>query len=303
MRPAAPENEGAAAAGKAAGGNAQGGKRRLHRRRVCETWAAQVRGTKTVKKNDMEFGWLPSRIRDNPDVLFGRDFEDDPPLKIEGERRGNRARQDPGQVTAGSQAAENHHYLPYYGFTDTITVNVLPMKTYLRILMQPLSRGTFIRVCGMTTIDKFDGELTLGSVRGDQKRQMILPASAWIQPGKAGGAALPYQDERYGRRVRGKGSIIKGQAVGHAGPGGYGPWLCQAFTEANHALDRGPFKILYGVEGYLVDDTKHLVENSEGPEFGDTFVVFDIETTGFSPKKNKIIEIGAVKVVDGQDYG
>ena len=46
-----------------------------------------------------------------------------------------------------------------------------------------------------------------------------------------------------------------------------------------------------------MDDTKQLVR-IQGPSFGDTFVV-DIETTGFSPKKNKIIEIGAVKVVDG----
>ena len=45
--------------------------------------------------------------------------------------------------------------------------------------MQPLSRGTFIRLCGMTTIDRFDGELTIGSVRGI-KRQRISPASAWI---------------------------------------------------------------------------------------------------------------------------
>ena len=35
----------------------------------------------------------------------------------------------------------------------------------------------------------------------------------------------------------------------------------QAFPDANHALDKGDtFKILYGVEGYLVDDTKQLVE-------------------------------------------
>ena len=60
-----------------------------------------------------------------------------------------------------------------------------------------------------------------------------------------------------------------------------------------------PLKILYGVEGYLVDDTKQLVENSKGQTFADTYVVFDIETTGFSPVKNRIIEIGAVKVVDG----
>lgn len=74
----------------------------------------------------------------------------------------------------------------------------------------------------------------------------------------------------------------------------------QAFTEASHALDKNdPFKMLYGVEGYLVDDMKDLVENPKGQTFADSFVVFDIETTGFSPEKNRIIEIGAVKVEKG----
>ncbi len=75
----------------------------------------------------------------------------------------------------------------------------------------------------------------------------------------------------------------------------------QAFTDANHALDKGDtFKIIYGVEGYLVDDLKQLVENPKGQSFSDSYVVFDIETTGFSPEKNRIIEIGAVKVEDGK---
>ena len=77
--------------------------------------------------------------------------------------------------------------------------------------------------------------------------------------------------------------------------------VVQAFPDASHALDKGDsFKILYGVEGYLVDDMKELVEHSRGQSFSDSYVVFDIETTGFSPEKNKIIEIGAVKVVNGQ---
>ena len=64
------------------------------------------------------------------------------------------------------------------------------------------------------------------------------------------------------------------------------------------------FKLLYGVEAYLVDDT--LL-----PAYGDlyrklsdsSFVVFDLETTGFSPRQNRIIEIGAVKVEHGKITG
>ncbi|MFR3284823.1 MAG: hypothetical protein ACLTR6_11205 [Clostridium fessum] len=62
----------------------------------------------------------------------------------------------------------------------------------------------------------------------------------------------------------------------------------QAFPDANHAVDKGDnFKILYGVEGYLVDDMKELAENEKGQTLDHTCVVFDIETTGFSPIKNQ----------------
>ena len=75
----------------------------------------------------------------------------------------------------------------------------------------------------------------------------------------------------------------------------------QSFPDANHALDKGDtFKVLYGVEGYLVDDLKQLVERPRGQKFSSNYVVFDIETTGFSPSKDRIIEIGAVKVTDGK---
>ena len=57
---------------------------------------------------------------------------------------------------------------------------------------------------------------------------------------------------------------------------------------------------MYGVEAYLVDDLKEIVTGDRGQTLEDDFVVFDIETTGFSPVNNRIIEIGAVKVCGGE---
>lgn len=54
------------------------------------------------------------------------------------------------------------------------------------------------------------------------------------------------------------------------------------------------------MEAYLVDDLKEIVTNGKGQPLKGSYVVFDIETTGFSPIKNKIIEIGAVKVINGE---
>ena len=50
------------------------------------------------------------------------------------------------------------------------------------------------------------------------------------------------------------------------------------------------FKLIFGCEGYLVDDLKEIVVNSNGASLDASYVVFDIETTGFHPSKNKIIE-------------
>ncbi|MCR4691035.1 MAG: PolC-type DNA polymerase III [Lachnospiraceae bacterium] len=69
---------------------------------------------------------------------------------------------------------------------------------------------------------------------------------------------------------------------------------------AGEVFDRQKaFKIIIGCEIYLVDDTMDVVVDSKGQSLLDSFVVFDIETTGFSAEKNNIIEIGAVKVEGG----
>ncbi len=71
--------------------------------------------------------------------------------------------------------------------------------------------------------------------------------------------------------------------------------------QAGETPDRQDFfKIIYGVEAYLVDDLKEIVTGDRGQSLDADYVVFDIETTGFSPVNNRIIEIGAVKVSGGK---
>ena len=73
----------------------------------------------------------------------------------------------------------------------------------------------------------------------------------------------------------------------------------QAFPEAYHAAD-GKIKILYGVECYLVDDSRNIVTNSSDMALKGEYVVFDLETTGLSSANEAITEIGAVKVKNGE---
>ena len=54
------------------------------------------------------------------------------------------------------------------------------------------------------------------------------------------------------------------------------------------------------MEGYLVDDYTNLVTNPIAYDIHGDFVVFDIETTGFSAERDRIIEIGAVRISNGK---
>ena len=74
--------------------------------------------------------------------------------------------------------------------------------------------------------------------------------------------------------------------------------VLQAFPDASSAAG-DKIKVIYGLEGYLIDDEIDLIEHATDYSLDETYVVFDIETTGFSYHMDTIIEIGAVKVVKG----
>lgn len=76
--------------------------------------------------------------------------------------------------------------------------------------------------------------------------------------------------------------------------------VVQSFPDGmKYSGNNEKIKILYGVEGYLTDDSQRIVYDAHDEDMSVPFVVFDIETTGLSKDKNNITEIGAVKVRDG----
>ncbi|WP_317854531.1 PolC-type DNA polymerase III [Chakrabartyella piscis] len=76
--------------------------------------------------------------------------------------------------------------------------------------------------------------------------------------------------------------------------------VVQAFPDAMNAAGKSDLKVIYGVEAYLIDDLGNVVTMPRGQTLDDTFVVFDIETTGLSKEIERITEIGAVKVTNGE---
>jgi len=74
--------------------------------------------------------------------------------------------------------------------------------------------------------------------------------------------------------------------------------VVQAFPDAME-MSEG-IKIIYGVEAYMINDKKQIVTGNVEGRAIDDFVVFDLETTGLSPKNDRITEIGAVKIQNGE---
>ncbi|MFC2950078.1 PolC-type DNA polymerase III [Virgibacillus sediminis] len=75
----------------------------------------------------------------------------------------------------------------------------------------------------------------------------------------------------------------------------------QAYPEAHAAGEKNGIKVLYGVEANLVDDGVPIAYNEQDRNLAsETYVVFDVETTGLSAVYDTIIELAAVKVHDGE---
>ena len=251
-------------------------------------------------KGNRSFGDRSCRRSDNPDVLYGRDFEDEPiPL--------DQIIEEMGEVTIRGRILNIEEReirgertiitLTVTDFTDTIHVKMFVRHEILPDIKQKVISGGFIKLKGMTVLDRFDHELTVSSVVGIKR---IADFTA------------PRMDYSYKKRVelhchtkmsdmdgvtdvsvllkRAKAWGMPALAITDHG-------CVQAFTEASHTISKDEeFKVIYGVEGYLVDDLKEVVENSGGQSLDGAYVVFDLETTGLSAVNNRIIEIGAVKV-------
>ena len=242
---------------------------------------------------------------DNPDVLYGKDFEDGFTNieAIEGEVgevtiRGQILTVEKRELRSGEKVLVIFNVSD---FTDTITIKLFVRQEMMEDVDKAVAKGSFIKIRGITTIDKFDHELTLGSIVGIKKCEDFTSRRMDNRQTKRIELHCHTKMSDMDGVAEVKDIIKRAKQWGMPAIAITDHGCVQAFTDASHALDKGDeFKIIYGVEGYLVDDLKQLVERPRGQKFSDTFVVFDIETTGFSPEKNRIIEIGAVKVENGK---
>ncbi|MEE1313938.1 MAG: PolC-type DNA polymerase III [Lachnospiraceae bacterium] len=187
-------------------------------------------------------------------------------------------------------------------FTDTIKCKIFVKNIDLPDILDLLVKGNFYRVKGMALYDKFDHEVSITSVVGIKSIPSFVVEREDTSLEKRVELHMHTVMSDMDSVVGIKDVIMRAKKWGHKAIAITDHGVLQAFPIANHVLPKDdPFKIIYGVEGYFVDDLKELVINENGQKLTDRFVVFDIETTGFHAGNDKIIEIGAVKIENGKE--
>ncbi len=260
---------------------------------------------------------------DNPDVLYGRDFEEEaiPIEEIIGEI---------GEVVIrgkiihfDSREIKNEKTILMFDvtdFTDTMTIKMFVRNDQVAEITAGIKEGVFVKLKGVTMVDKFDSELTIGSLVGIKKIPDFTTSRRDNSVRKRVELHCHTKMSDMDGVSEAKDIVKRAYQWGHPAIAITDHGVVQAFPDANHvwedlwkaeknkrkeAGEQNPdkqdfFKIIYGMEAYLVDDLKEIVTGDEGQDLSSDFVVFDIETTGFSPVNNRIIEIGAVKVSGGK---
>lgn len=186
-------------------------------------------------------------------------------------------------------------------FTDSISFKIFVVPEDKEPLLEELASGKFILLKGVPQYDQYSKEVSISSITGIKPIKDFRVKREDTYPEKRVELHLHTIMSEMDSVVGIDDVIKRARSWGHKAVAITDHGVVQAFPVANRALKPDDsLKIIYGVEGYFVDDLKDLVFNDKGQNIDSEYVVFDFETTGLSPKHNKIIEIGAVKIKDGK---
>ena len=263
---------------------------------------AKIEEQKPAKDFKKENTYIKKKLVD-PDIFYGRPFEGDemPIAEITDEIGEVVVRGKIIQVE--TREIRNEKTIIMFAvtdFTDTIMAKVFTKNEFLPDLLANLKKDIFIRMKAMAVMDKFDHGVALNSVMGIKKIPDFTEKRMDLSPVKRVELHAHTTMSDMDSVADCKKMLKTAMSWGHKAMAITDHGVVQAFTDANHCVEGTDFKPIYGVEGYLVDDLKPIVFDSENQDLDSRFVVFDIETTGFSAVNDRIIEIGAVKVDGGQ---
>ncbi|MDF2840213.1 MAG: polymerase alpha subunit [Clostridia bacterium] len=258
-------------------------------RLVAETMSGKAKSTKASKDADQG--------SNAPVVILGRSFNDSP-IDI------NEITQDSGRVTiqgsifnVESKTLNNGKTIITFNITDF--TNSMTVKLFVKEDTNPdklligIADGKHVKLKGDVQYDTYVKELVIypinileaeRSKRKDQSSEKRVELHAHTTMSSMDGFCSASQLVKRAKEWGHKAIAITDHGV------------VQAFPEAFETAKKTGIKVLYGVEGYFINDGAPIVFNEDKFSFDDDIVIFDIETTGLSASADRITEIGAVKI-------
>ncbi len=194
-------------------------------------------------------------------------------------------------------------------YTDSLTVQLFINKTeddeeYSKICSvfnkKSVKGGLFVAVKGKAQYNEYSHEIAL-SAYSIKRINDFRPKRVDNAPKKRVELHLHTQMSQMDA-INSAGELInRAIEFGHSAVAITDHGVVQSYPDALHASDDNKkIKVIYGVEGYLVDDSSKAQHGITNETSKSSFVVFDIETTGLNKYKEEITEIGAVKIVNGE---
>ena len=250
------------------------------------------------------------------ETLFGKSFKGNPvPMKDLDLNMGF-------VIVEGKVFAVEHKDLPKrnavvikFDMTDntsSVRISRFMEKKEAEPILKNVQVGSVIRVTGKLMIDNFTNEMVLrpnGIMPGSMSKRLDT-----AKDGKRVELHLHTVMSNMDALTNTKAAIKQAAAWGHKAIAITDHGCVQSFTDALHVVEdwkgapkvagtNDTIKILYGCEGYYINDVDDMpaVTGSADMAFNDEYVAFDLETTGLSPRRDRIIEIGAVRMKQGKE--
>ena len=251
-------------------------------------------------KVDSEVGAVSASVEKG--ILLGKEINGSPMKIVDTKIPGETVIIEGAVFNVESREIKGEKYIVSFDITDrsdSTTVKFFVKRSIFDAqLKDQIKKGAYVRVQGEVQFDKYAKEINIMAKniaaaqappqRMDNAEEKRVELHLHTQMSSMDGVTSV------------KEYIQRAQKWGHKAIAITDHGVVQAFPDAMNAAAKSDLKVIYGVEAYLIDDLGHAVFLPKGQTLDDTYVVFDIETTGLSKEKEAITEIGAVKVENGQ---
>lgn len=199
---------------------------------------------------------------------------------------------------------DKNHFIMSVSITDyTSSIN---LKIFDELSLKPklgdLKPGMTVLVQGDISYDKYDRDMVMRPRHINTVKKNVLTDDA---PVKRVELHLHTTMSAMDGVSTAEDLVKRAHSWGHPAVAVTDHGVVQAFPEVMNTVEKirkddPDFKAIYGVEGYFINDMLPAVKGRTDAPINGRYIIFDLETTGLSAATERIIEIGAVKVENGE---